>query len=494
MEALSRSDKSIHLVVAGEFWEDAALYEQQISRLGLANRVTLLNKYIPDEEAHVIFSAVDALIAPYVGGTQSGVVELANGYGLPVMMTDIIAEGAQDRTLECAGCPCWRPRCARLCHERTCYNASLGGYFYRLRAGRLEAYGKSDRRGVGLRHNRPPILIVGLPRSGTTWVGKVFSSDQNARYIFEPDNEKLSPLAWLCKREIHRFPYLTAQDASPAYSHLWRAAFSTRTSTWLSNRLLGGVLKGNSAGVEVFIGNKSGLVYVDESMHRVGSRGVQPYSPQKHPYISLLAKRLADGSDLSPSMERRIIIKSVHASLCADWIADNFPAQIVIILRNPYSLYASYKRLKMPDSFRNLMFQENLQRDRLKYMPDPKKMLMAEKEDAVAFQIMLMYKIIEKQISSHPEWLLISHDRLCITPNESYHSIFGSLNLNWSDSTENKINSLNTTGGSFAPKRISSQQPSKWKSEMGASERTIIHKWIDQFELQNFLQTHISLD
>ena len=97
MEALSRSDKSIHLVVAGEFWEDAALYEQQISRLGLANRVTLLNKYIPDEEAHVIFSAVDALIAPYVGGTQSGVVELANGYGLPVMMTDIIAEGAQDK-------------------------------------------------------------------------------------------------------------------------------------------------------------------------------------------------------------------------------------------------------------------------------------------------------------------------------------------------------------------------------------------------------------
>jgi glycosyltransferase involved in cell wall biosynthesis len=95
IKALGRSDESIQLIVAGEFWENATFYEKQIDSLGLAKRVTLLDKYIPNEEAHFIFSAADALIAPYVGGTQSGVVGLAHGYGLPVVMTDIIADDAQ---------------------------------------------------------------------------------------------------------------------------------------------------------------------------------------------------------------------------------------------------------------------------------------------------------------------------------------------------------------------------------------------------------------
>ena len=68
----------------------------------------------------------------------------------------------------------------------------------------------------------PPILIVGLPRSGTTWVGEVLSSARNTYYVFEPDNEGLSPLAWLCKKDIHRFPYLVAKDESADYHLLWR--------------------------------------------------------------------------------------------------------------------------------------------------------------------------------------------------------------------------------------------------------------------------------
>jgi hypothetical protein len=37
--------------------------------------------------------------------------------------------------------------------------------------------------------NNNPILIAGLPRSGTTWVGEVISQAKDVRYVFEPDNE-----------------------------------------------------------------------------------------------------------------------------------------------------------------------------------------------------------------------------------------------------------------------------------------------------------------
>jgi D-inositol-3-phosphate glycosyltransferase len=82
-----------HLIVAGEFWEAVEPYHQQIQRLGLETQVILVNKYIPNEEVDRYFSAADVLIAPYVGGTQSAAVALARGYGLPLIVTELVAKG-----------------------------------------------------------------------------------------------------------------------------------------------------------------------------------------------------------------------------------------------------------------------------------------------------------------------------------------------------------------------------------------------------------------
>jgi len=96
IEAVAKADASVHLVVAGEFWENVDLYQKQVDALQLTKSVTILNKYLPNEEAHLFFSAADVLVAPYVGGTQSGVVELALGYELPVIVTDRILAGVAE--------------------------------------------------------------------------------------------------------------------------------------------------------------------------------------------------------------------------------------------------------------------------------------------------------------------------------------------------------------------------------------------------------------
>jgi glycosyltransferase involved in cell wall biosynthesis len=93
VEALSHVTQPVHLVIAGEFWEDVTIYRQQIEALKLVDKITLLDRYIPNEEAHLLFSAADALVAPYIGGTQSGAAGLALGYGLPMIITDRVAAG-----------------------------------------------------------------------------------------------------------------------------------------------------------------------------------------------------------------------------------------------------------------------------------------------------------------------------------------------------------------------------------------------------------------
>jgi len=93
IDALAHVQEPCHLVIAGEFWDDVATYENQINALGLTEKITLINRYIPNEEAHLLFSAVNGLVAPYTGGTQSAAAGLALGYGLPMIITERIAAG-----------------------------------------------------------------------------------------------------------------------------------------------------------------------------------------------------------------------------------------------------------------------------------------------------------------------------------------------------------------------------------------------------------------
>ena len=82
------------LWVAGEFWQDIQRYQLQVQRLGLAGRVRLADGYVCNESLPTLFSAVDGLVAPYLQGTQSGVVALAQGFGLPVLATSFAAGNA----------------------------------------------------------------------------------------------------------------------------------------------------------------------------------------------------------------------------------------------------------------------------------------------------------------------------------------------------------------------------------------------------------------
>jgi glycosyltransferase involved in cell wall biosynthesis len=81
----------LHLLVAGEFWEDVKAYTRLIERLGLSAQVNIDNRYIPNEQVGLYFSAADVFLAPYIGGTQSGSVKVALSFGLPVVISWSIA-------------------------------------------------------------------------------------------------------------------------------------------------------------------------------------------------------------------------------------------------------------------------------------------------------------------------------------------------------------------------------------------------------------------
>jgi glycosyltransferase involved in cell wall biosynthesis len=83
----------VSLIVAGEFWSDIKPYLNQMDRLKLRSQVRIENRYIPNEEVALYFSAANILVAPYSAGTQSASAALGLAFGLPIILTQHIARG-----------------------------------------------------------------------------------------------------------------------------------------------------------------------------------------------------------------------------------------------------------------------------------------------------------------------------------------------------------------------------------------------------------------
>jgi len=79
----------IRLLVAGEFYEDAAPYKELIARLGIEDQLILRTDFIPDSEVRDYLCAADAVIQPYRNATQSGVTPLAYHFERPMIVSNV---------------------------------------------------------------------------------------------------------------------------------------------------------------------------------------------------------------------------------------------------------------------------------------------------------------------------------------------------------------------------------------------------------------------
>jgi glycosyltransferase involved in cell wall biosynthesis len=87
--ALVPRERSFQVLVGGEFYEDDRPYRALIQELGLADRVVLHGRYIPNDEVADFFTAANVVVLPYVSATQSGIVQIAFNFDRPVITTAV---------------------------------------------------------------------------------------------------------------------------------------------------------------------------------------------------------------------------------------------------------------------------------------------------------------------------------------------------------------------------------------------------------------------
>jgi glycosyltransferase involved in cell wall biosynthesis len=87
MPSILKRDPSLRLVVAGQFHEDSGVYRRLAGQLGIGSSVDFYPGFVSAERSSLFFASADAVVLPYRTATQSGVVQLAYGHGLPVIVT-----------------------------------------------------------------------------------------------------------------------------------------------------------------------------------------------------------------------------------------------------------------------------------------------------------------------------------------------------------------------------------------------------------------------
>lgn len=80
---------NVKLLVVGEFYDDRALYEKQISEHQLGDNVIIDDRYVPSAELPRFFSAADLVAQTYHSASQSGITQIAYHFDVPMVVTDV---------------------------------------------------------------------------------------------------------------------------------------------------------------------------------------------------------------------------------------------------------------------------------------------------------------------------------------------------------------------------------------------------------------------
>lgn len=89
MALLKHDQPDLRLLIAGEFYDDRKMYEEQIEKLQIKDQLILKTNFIADSEIKYYLCAADLVVQPYRNATQSGVTPLAYHFEIPMLVTNV---------------------------------------------------------------------------------------------------------------------------------------------------------------------------------------------------------------------------------------------------------------------------------------------------------------------------------------------------------------------------------------------------------------------
>ena len=303
-----------------------------------------------------------------------------------------------------------------------------------------------------------PVLVVGVPRSGTSWTANVLAACEGTRLVREPDNEKLSAPAIWAKKDLGRFPVLDAMDRAGGYERLWRWAFAGASDNYrlrVARRLLS----------------------------RADDRDLENLAKGRRTKELDLAGVLSARPRVSPAGST-VIAKSVHAVLSVGWLASHFEIDVLVVLRHPANVLASWLELELPDRDRNLFALDRVRERFVRpwEVPLPGDTVL----ERAVWQLGLSTCALEQAAAAHPEWHVRTHEQLCDDSASQFRSLVHDLGLVWGSGPSVVLETSNKPGTGFTESREASQVADSWRTRLSEEQVKVMLQVLRPFPLKTW--------
>lgn len=298
------------------------------------------------------------------------------------------------------------------------------------------------------------VLLLGVPRSGTTWVGRALGATDGAAYVNEPDGFG-EPLALGIMLKYGEHPYIAPGDKAADYEQLWTSAF-------------GGGLPSRT------LRNKAARFIYDRTPldDRRAARATG-----KIPLRLRMVKALAQPFGATPDA-RHVVVKTVQGCLSTDWILEHFDARVILIERNPFNVLSSWRDLGFVSEGREFDRIALLARERWGV---ERPSIGAPHLALQSFFYGVLSASLRESAVRHPDWIQTTHEYLCVESNARFAALASQVGLEWGENATAFISDSNKDGTPFRTLRRSADQPERWRERLSVEETQTIRSVLESF-------------
>ena len=274
-----------------------------------------------------------------------------------------------------------------------------------------------------------PVLVTGIHRSGSTWVGRMLALSSKIVYIHEPFNpENYRPEICSTKFRLW-FTYIAPEIEGPYYSPLKKTV---------------------------------GLQY-NLAAALARSRHLRGAARRISHYLQFSLARI---------QHKTALIKDPIAVFSSEWLASRLGLQPVVLIRHPAAFTASLIKQNWTFTFDHFLKQPLLMEHYL-HPFEAEISQYTQREMPLLDQACLLWKIIYSVVGqfqdNHPDWLFVRHEDISREPAASFENLYSALGLKFTDEIRQQIEASSN-----------SENPSEAASasdKFKRSSKAIVHNW-----------------
>jgi Sulfotransferase family len=300
------------------------------------------------------------------------------------------------------------------------------------------------------------ILLIGIARSGTSWLSRAMAVTPGTLHYYEPDNVDADPTGQrpAARHGFGPYPIIGPGDDGGQFRALWDAAFAGRLPHM------------KPAGAQL------------KAMRML----LKLPSSVREPLISAGARVLT----AMPGGPERTAIKSIYSTFYLEWLVKRYDPRVVAIQRNPLNVVSSWRELQIPGfdlTTRPALLE--LFRDRYEGPPPARD---SSELSKIAWQVGLLTTAVGDALERHPEWLLVTHEYLCEDPSERMRYVLERAGMPWSPDVERFLEESNRPGQGLVPQRVTKDQPTRWRGRLSDEEVAEITSVLARFPRRGWIR------